>query len=251
MKMVLVPVVSVLALAPTVAAAPSWDPYRETVTELSERLCQDSVATPDRGACMSSVFQLVDQELNRVYKLVTTHLTQPPPTGPNPELTALRDAQRQWIKHRDAERRLREESFSGGSLAAEEGLVRAIEVTMARIDDLAMIAPYVLARQHTARQLDGRWVDPTDENHWYRFVAKTSDAGDYSCRGPSGSSFGTFRREDGNWSFSEAGCDDRTAESILIGWIEDGGAHRMRFVHDGPSVTAHFVRQKVLRRGAP
>lgn len=233
-----------LCVANTSAAAPAWDPYRETVDDMIARVCRNAVTTPDGGECMSTAYRLVDQELNRVYKVVTTHLKDLADGGESAQLKALKEAQRNWIKHRDGERRLQEAAFEGGTIAGEEGLRRAIEVTVDRIDDLAMRAPYALAKQVTAQQLEGRWVDPADAKHWYQFKAKTTESGEYACAGPSGSRSGTIKKTDSDWEFSASGCDESSLESILIGWTDHGAALRARFVHDGPSITARLIKQK-------
>lgn len=244
MKNVLTILTFGLAVTGNALAAPSWDPYRESVSDMIGRVCRGAVTTPDGGACMSTAYDLVDLELNRVYKAVMSALKAYGDGAETSGMKALEEAQRSWIKYRDGERRLREASFEGGSIAGEEGLARAIEVTMDRIDDLQMLAAYDLAKQVTAQQLEGRWVDPADARHWYEFSAKTVESGEYKCAGPSGPHVGAIKKTGSGWEFSASGCDEFSSESIVIGWLDHGATLRARFVHDGPRVTVRLAKQR-------
>jgi uncharacterized protein YecT (DUF1311 family) len=241
--------VSLFIMLPSIAnAASKWDMYGEGAGNYSTRVCNDG-NTIEINECLADVLAQADTELNRVYKIAMAQLRQEagsnsPPVTESTQMKSLKAAQRTWVKLRDADRGLAEAGFEGGSIATSAGLSRAIAVTMDRVSVLQMIAQYSFTKEAKLAHLLGRWVDPVNELHWYRFSSNNGKVGEYECKGPSGSHKGQFTNNAGSWEFSGGGCDSRNSESILFTWLSGGDLPAIKFVHDGGSVTALLVRQQ-------
>lgn len=114
---------SILLLAlPGVLAAQDDDPD----------FCPEGRTQMDMNACAADEWALADSILNDTWRQVTRTL-RPERAGP------LRDAQRAWIRFRDAECEFQASRYGGGSIAPSvEALCRA-ELTRRRTEDLMQV----------------------------------------------------------------------------------------------------------------
>jgi uncharacterized protein YecT (DUF1311 family) len=115
----------ILALALLGGASLTTSPaYSQT------QLCPDSTTTPAIAECLASHLNLVDGDLNRTYQDLRAGLNKP-------EKALLLDAQRSWIKYRDAECARIADNASGGTMAPILKLGCLMKLTQRRVTDLS------------------------------------------------------------------------------------------------------------------
>lgn len=92
--------------------------------------CDDDLSTVDRGECLDAALKTADKRLNTAWKKLE------PLEDRAPRKKALLEAQRTWIKLRDAECSYQSLDYEGGSLQGIVHLMCHLELTEARADQL-------------------------------------------------------------------------------------------------------------------
>ncbi len=93
--------------------------------------CNNAMTTMDINSCMNKEFERIEKELNQVYKRQMKSLSTDTETK-----TALRNAQRLWIKFREADCEAVIMPSKGGSIVTAEYLDCMISHAKQRIREL-------------------------------------------------------------------------------------------------------------------
>lgn len=121
-----------LALASMVVFGSSQVPCRAQHMNASEAPCRDAVATADMAQCFDRAYKNADHELNRVYTEVRAVLA-------SQDQRNLEDAERVWLKYRDATCAAERSLYEGGTAASPAYLACLEEETRRRASDLRAI----------------------------------------------------------------------------------------------------------------
>ena len=103
--------------------------FTSSGSALAESKCDTLFSTYEVATCFNEEYLAADAALNAAYKQRRAGIDET-------EQKLLRDAQRAWIKFRDAECLLAADASRGGSGAAIDGLRCQIKLTKRRTTDL-------------------------------------------------------------------------------------------------------------------
>ncbi len=106
--------------------------------------CRDAVATADVAQCFDRASMKADRELNRIYAEVRSALA--PRDRQN-----LEDAERAWLKYRDATCAAERDLYDGGTAAFPAYAACIEEVTRERVSDLRTIYGWKVAGRSRSR----------------------------------------------------------------------------------------------------
>jgi uncharacterized protein YecT (DUF1311 family) len=110
------------------ASAPAGDPRDDSPGNAIDQALDECLATPEGATttgqvmCLTRAYDAWDQQLNVVYRALMEKLDPA-------SKTLLRDAQRQWLAYRDADR-----TFQGGPWTEDKGTIMRIILNSAAVD---------------------------------------------------------------------------------------------------------------------
>jgi uncharacterized protein YecT (DUF1311 family) len=115
-----------LAAAPAVEAQPRRPVRSLSANEAIERCDRVSHGNMDAAACVAEILDREDARLNRAYQASMARL-------PPPQRASLRNAQRRWIRDRDAECAKEDGDFAQAGIFVT---ICNVRLTEARADEL-------------------------------------------------------------------------------------------------------------------
>ena len=205
----------VICLSPLLAKAETDCGYLTSVQALINCECAEAYTTFDLNNCMAEVYAKVDQELNRVYQKVMKYYSNYESASEEEYSQArketLRNAQRAWIKFRDANADWIYAEYMQGSIRNQSYLSEKTYMTLSRINQLKRRTKDAFSDEITKDKLVGTWQMIQDKNQTLQF---TKDGNFRLTKGGKTTKEGLYEIDDVFLIVK-----DKTGKTILDEWI--------------------------------
>jgi len=147
-----------LLVSTAALASEPYRAYRETVDQLSDRICKDASTTPDINACVSETVEAIDAELNRTYqKIMASFDAKNANQAEEKEL--LKAEEKLWIALRDAESSTVYQSNIEGTIRGAAALGQKRDATHQRVLDLKRRYIHLFYGEIEQKDFVGKWRD--------------------------------------------------------------------------------------------